>query len=56
MPCQMLTIAVCVLTFIALLMLIMLWYINENLARLVNELSWFGKRADKKQDREQPGN
>ena len=35
------------LAFIAFLMLVMLWYINENLARLWNELSWFGKRAEK---------
>lgn len=43
----MLTAAICVLAFIAFLMLVMLWYINENLARIVNELSWFGKRAEK---------
>ncbi|MGA2417148.1 MAG: hypothetical protein ABSF59_22055 [Candidatus Sulfotelmatobacter sp.] len=26
---------------------IMLWYINENLARIVNELSWIGKYIEK---------
>ena len=43
----MLIIAIYVLVLIAFLMLVMLWYINENLARIVNELSWFGKRAEK---------
>jgi hypothetical protein len=47
MPVKMLTIAICVWVLIAFLMLVMLWYINENLARIVNELSWFGKRAEK---------
>lgn len=45
--CQMLTLAIFALALIAFLMLVMLWYINENLARIVNELSWFGKRAEK---------
>lgn len=50
----MLTAAICALAFIAFLMLVMLWYINENLARIVNELSWFGKRAEKAdRDRDQ---
>jgi hypothetical protein len=51
----MLTIAIFSLAFLAFLMLVMLWYINENLARIVNELSWFGKRAEKA-DRERQGN
>jgi hypothetical protein len=51
----MLTIAICVLVPIAFLILVMLWYINENLARIVNELSWFGKRVEKV-DQERKGN
>jgi hypothetical protein len=38
------------LTVIALSLLgclAMLWFINENLARIATELSWFGKRAEK---------
>jgi hypothetical protein len=43
----MLTIAICALALIAFLVLILLWYINENLASIANELSWFAKRAEK---------
>lgn len=51
----MLTFAIFALVLIAFLMLVMLWYINENLARIVNELSWFGKRAEKTdQERREP--
>jgi len=49
----MLTTAICALVVIAFLMLVMLWYINENLARIVNELSWFARRAEKNDQTEQ---
>lgn len=26
-----------------------LWYINENIARIVNELSWFGKWIEQRE-------
>jgi hypothetical protein len=37
------------------LIFVMLIFINENLARIVTEMSWFGKRAEK-QDEERRGN
>jgi hypothetical protein len=43
----MLTLLVGLLAFFALCAVIMLWYINENLARIVNEFSWLGKHIEK---------
>jgi hypothetical protein len=43
----MVTILLGLLVLLAFCIVVMLWYINENLARIVNELSWFGKRAEK---------
>jgi hypothetical protein len=51
----MLTIAICVLVLLAFCIVVLLYYINENLSRIVNELSWFGKRAEKA-DEERKGN
>jgi hypothetical protein len=42
----MITILLGLLVLFAFCVAVMLWYINENLARIVNELSWFGKRAE----------
>jgi hypothetical protein len=42
----MLTIAICVLAVIAFLILVMLWYINENLARLVNTLNRMAEHSE----------
>jgi hypothetical protein len=40
------TILLGLLVLFAFCIAVMLWYINENLGRIVNELSWFGKRAE----------
>lgn len=49
------TILLGVLVLFTFFIVVMLWYINENLARIVSELSWFGKRAENA-DRKQQGN
>ena len=43
----MLTVLVGLLALFALCTAVMLWYVNDNLARIVNELSWFGRYVEK---------
>jgi hypothetical protein len=42
----MLTLLIGAMALCSLCGVIVLWYINENLSRIVNELSWFGKYVE----------
>ena len=43
----MITILLGLLVLFTFCIVVMLFYINDNLARIVNEASWFAKRAEK---------